>query len=243
MVVAPAAITVALSAPASQKRRESFIRHPFFLAGWQDRPMFFAPGHILHWRFHFGSTLSSVVPVRVVEHNAAGLTIWLAKGSPILDIELPDGAHLRDLPPESRPPAGYPLKPSVWPQGSALIHQPSEGAYAVWWLFATGPFSRKPKFKAWYVNLERRVYHDDVIDVFDHELDLYVHADRSWTWKDEESFAEKTGHPAYWSAEEAADIRAAGEEVAALAKAAAFPFDGTWCDFSPPGHWGQPTLP
>ncbi|MEU8709368.1 hypothetical protein [Streptomyces sp. NPDC048565] len=74
----------------------------------------------------------------------------------------------------------------------------------------------------------------------DHELDITVAADRSRRWKDERSFAEKTGHPAYWSARQAAAIRAEGQRPARLAESRAFPFDGSWCDFRPPSHWTTP---
>ncbi|MEK8144302.1 DUF402 domain-containing protein [Streptomyces sp. M10(2022)] len=71
-------------------------------------------------------------------------------------------------------------------------------------------FGRKQKFRGWYVNLERRVHHGEDIDVADHELDINVAPDRTWRWKDEESFEQKTGHPAYWSSGEAMTIRAEG---------------------------------
>ncbi|WP_406147164.1 hypothetical protein [Streptomyces sp. NBC_01012] len=45
--------------------------------------------------------------------------------------------------------------------------------------------------------LHRNGAHREDIDVTDHELDVTVAADRSRRWKDERSFAEKTGHPAY----------------------------------------------
>lgn len=64
-----------------------------------------------------------------------------------------------------------------------------------------------------------------------------VDADRSWRWKDEEEFAAKTGHPLYWTAAQAAQIRQDGEQLAKLAEAGVFPFDGTWCDWRPDPAW------
>ena len=60
---------------------------------------------------------------------------------------------------------------------------------------------------------------------------------------DEESFAAKTGHPSYWTTREAEAIRAEGHRVARLAETGAFPFDGSWCDFTPPSSWALPELP
>ncbi|MFJ8754045.1 hypothetical protein ACIREO_32675 [Streptomyces sp. NPDC102441] len=77
----------------------------------------------------------------------------------------------------------------------------------------------------------------------DHELDVTVAADRSRRWKDERSFAEKTGHPAYWPAEQAVAIRTERERVVRLAESRTCPFDGTWSDFRPPSHWTPPPPP
>lgn len=197
------------------------------------------PGQILHWNFFIGGHLSASVPVRLVERTTAGQLVWMETGTPMWRTVLPRGAtHLRDIAPHDRPAEGYPVAPDRWPMGNALFYQPAGAAHSVLWLFG-----RRQKFRGWYVNLERRVHHGDDIDIADHELDLNVAPDRTWRWKDEQSFAEKTGHPAYWTAEEAAAIRTEGDTVARLAEAGTFPFDGSWCDFRPPSAWTTPPRP
>jgi hypothetical protein len=81
----------------------------------------------------------------------------------------------------------------------------------------------------WYVNLQAPPIpwtDGDLagIDTFDHALDIVVAPDRQWRWKDENE---------YWTVERAEHIRAEGERVIQDIDAAAFPFDGTWCDFRP----------
>ncbi|WP_327116343.1 DUF402 domain-containing protein [Streptomyces sp. NBC_01341] len=195
-------------------------------------------GGILRWNLFIGGHLSSSVPVRLVEHTDEGQLLWLETGTPMWLTDLPGGAHLRDIPPEERPAGGYPLKAGRWPMGSALIHQPTAGGHAVFWFFG-----RRRRFRGWYVNLEHRNHHGEDIDVADHELDITVSRSHAWRWKDERSFAEKTGHPSYWSPDEAAAIRAEGERVVRLAETRTFPFDGSWCDFKPPSHWTIPPRP
>ncbi|MFZ3472463.1 DUF402 domain-containing protein [Streptomyces sp. 4.24] len=189
---------------------------------------------LVNFHLILGDTVSMICPARVVEDRADGLLLWIAPGSPVWRAELPTGAHLRDLPPGG----SYPLRASRWRRGGALILQPAGAGHAVWWTF-----TEEQEFRGWYVNLESRRREDADIHVTDQELDITVAPDRVWRWKDEESFAAKTGHPVYWTAAEAAGIRAEGERVAALVEAAAFPFDGTWCDFRPPASWTVPTLP
>ncbi|MFD5818408.1 DUF402 domain-containing protein [Streptomyces sp. NPDC127038] len=195
-------------------------------------------GQILTWNLYLGGQLSTAGPVRVVELMEDGLLLWLSVGSPVWEVELPGDAHLRDIPPQNRPEGGYPVRPDAWHRGSALIYQPTGASHAVWWLF-----SADMQFQGWYVNFERRFRHSDSINVIDLELDLTVAPDRTWQWKDEESFEAKTGHPAYWTTDEAAAIRAEGKEVARLAEAGRFPFDGRWCDFRPSSDWGLPDRP
>ncbi|MEU2589103.1 DUF402 domain-containing protein [Streptomyces avermitilis] len=198
-------------------------------------------GRVLRWNLYLGGHLSTCTPVRVVESGPEGLLLWLAVGSPAWHAVLPPGAHLRDIPPEERPADGYPLRAGHWHRGNALIHQPADASHAVWWLFSSRDGSGG--FSGWYVNLERHRRDADDIDVLDLELDVTVRPDRTWEWKDEESFAAKTGHPSYWTPREAEDIRAEGHRVARLAESGVFPFDGTWCDFTPPSSWALPELP
>ncbi|WP_203653846.1 DUF402 domain-containing protein, partial [Actinocatenispora rupis] len=119
---------------------------------------------------------------------------------------------------------------------------PPGGDHSVWWFTTDGG-----AFAGWYVNLERHVVRTDGdlagIDAVDQELDGWVAPDRVWHWKDEESFAAKTGDPAFWSADEALAVRAEGERLRSLAEAGAPPFDGTWCDWRPDPSWALPTLP
>ncbi|GAA2241642.1 DUF402 domain-containing protein [Kitasatospora cystarginea] len=202
--------------------------------------MYLEEGRVLRWNFSFGGQLLAVVPVRVVAHGADGLWLWMAGGSPVWEAELPAGRHIRDIDPAQWPPGGYRLVPGRWYEGGSLIFQPSGAGHAVWWKFAPEPGCA---FDGWYVNLERRTRRGDDIDVADQELDLTVAPDGTWRWKDEESFAAKTGHPAYWTAEQAAEVRAEGERLARLAQGREFPFDGSRCDYRPPADWGRPPLP
>lgn len=201
--------------------------------------MFFETGQVLRRRFYFGGIIQQIYPVRVVRHDAVGLLVWLAPDSPMWRAAIPGGGRVRDLDPDAWPADGFPLIPDTWRLDGALIYQPAQNdAQSVWWIFgADGGFS------GWYVNLERRVHDGADIDVFDAELDLLVTPDHQWRWKDEESFAQKTGHPRFWSTAEAVAIRERGLRLARLAETRSFPFDGTWCDFRPDPAWEPPPLP
>lgn len=196
------------------------------------------PGQVIRWHFTFGGQTSVIVPLRVVRDTPSGLYLWVHGNSPAWRADLPEGMHLRDIHPSKRPLGGYRLVADTWYSDSALIYQPRDGGYAVWWRW-----SLEGEFTGWYVNLERRERDGLDIVVTDLELDLTVAPDRTWEFKDVESFNDKTGDPAYWTAEEAAAVRAEGERLASLAEAGKFPFDGTHIDFRPPAEWQIPGLP
>lgn len=188
-------------------------------------------------RMYFGSALTQVIPARVVRRDAEGLLLWIAGGTPVWRTARPGGRALRDVPREQWPTA---MEPDEWFGHGVLQWLPAGADHAVWW-FWRGDGA----FDSWYVNLERHAVWPDGtgVDVVDQELDGVVTPDHRWTWKDEESFAAKTGHPAFWSAAEAAAVRAEGDRVRALAEAGAAPFDGTWCDFRPDPSWSVPERP
>jgi hypothetical protein len=78
---------------------------------------------------------------------------------------------------------------------------------------------------------------------YDQALDVLVAADRTWHWKDEDEFAERTGHPLFWDQAAASAIRSEANRLIGLAEAAQFPFDGTWCNFRPDPDWQPTELP
>lgn len=196
-------------------------------------------GRIIWQRMYFGSALTQVIPARVVRHDAAGLLLWVAGGSGVWRLRGRDGTPLRDVPRDGWPTE---MRPDEWFGYGVLEWLPTGVDHAVWWFWTD-----EGAFRSWYVNLERHaVWVDGAlagVDVVDQELDGVVSPDHRWTWKDEESFAAKTGHPAFWSAPEAAAVRAEGERVRAIAEAGAAPFDGTWCDFRPEPAWSVPDRP
>jgi hypothetical protein len=165
------------------------------------------------------------------------LLVWLAGGTDLKALTTGDGSPPRRL--ADQLAAEWRMTDRVW-RGEGILQwfPPDHSAFSVWWFFDSG------RFDSWYVNLEApAVRWSDGVDTSDHALDLVVGPDRSWTFKDEDEFAERIGHPWYWTPEEASGIRAEAERVANLVDEGRFPFDGTWCGFSTPPEWTVPTLP
>ncbi|MFR9778003.1 DUF402 domain-containing protein [Micromonospora sp. MS34] len=181
-----------------------------------------------------------VRPARVVLDDDRGLLLWLARASPVANEVAADGRGMRAMPFSEWLGAGYRLVPGRWNGPGLLKFLPTGAAHSVWWFRDAGD-----RFCHWYVNLEEPgVRWDDGavagVDIVDQDLDVVVRPDLSWEWKDEEEFVERLAFPEhYWVPDEKA-VRAEGERVIRLAEAGEFPFDGTWCDFTPPTDWGVP---
>jgi hypothetical protein len=194
---------------------------------------------VLYRDFRGDGSLVLLMPQRIVSDDERGLLTWRPIGTPYLFRRTADGRDRREIPFRERHTVPWVLAPMTW-TGRHVLHLFRPGrAHSVWWMF-------RPDFTLdrWYVNLEAPPARGPGrVDTFDHALDIVVAPDRTWYWKDEHELLERVGHPAYWTAEEAAGIRAEGERVIADIEAARFPFDGTWLDFRPDPSWPLPTLP
>ena len=94
------------------------------------------------------------------------------------------------------------------------------------------------RFVCWYVNLQAPlVVHGDRFDTTDWALDVVVHPDGTWRWKDEDDFTEVQ---ALGILDEvaAAEVRAEGERVVE-----AKPWPTGWEDWRPPAEWEPLSLP
>lgn len=194
---------------------------------------------VLYRDYRGDGRLVLAMPQRVVSEDRRGLLTWRPIGTPYLMRRTVDGRDRREIPFDRRDTVRWRLAPMTW-TGRHVLHLFRPGrAHSVWWMF-------RPDltFDRWYVNLEAPpVRRAGRVDTFDHALDLVVPPDRSWRWKDEDEYLERIGHPAYWDAAGAKEIRAEGERVVADVEAGRFPFDGTWLDFRPGPDWPVPSLP
>jgi hypothetical protein len=204
----------------------------------------FAPGRlILHRNVRHGR-IGWVRPAHVVSDDERGLLVWLARGSAVGSEVCADGRGMRAMPFAEWVGQDYRVHVGSWQGPGLLKFLPATAggfaAHSVWWFR-----NDAGRFTNWYVNLEQPgVRWDDGdlagVDVVDQDLDVVVWPDHSWQWKDEDAFVERLAFPQhYWVSDESA-VRTEGERVIELVEAGAFPFDGTWCDFTPDPAWPVP---
>ncbi|NUT02239.1 MAG: DUF402 domain-containing protein, partial [Hamadaea sp.] len=173
----------------------------------------------------------------VLADDDRGLLLWVPRGAPMLDRKAVDGRGLRAMPFAEWLVTETKLWEMTWRGPAILKVLPPGEDYSVW-LFRT----EDGAFRGWYVNLEEHgVRWDDGsvagVDIVDQDLDIWVEPDRSWSWKDEEEFAERLAYSSdYWVADGDA-VRQVGERVIKRIEAAEFPFDGSLRTLTGEAEW------
>jgi len=200
--------------------------------------MRFEPGRVVLHRHFQGPRLGLLKTAVVLADDERGLLLWVPRGAPMLDRKAVDGRGLRAMPFSEWLVTETKLWETTWRGPAILKVLPPGEDYSVW-LFRDDHGS----FRGWYVNLEEAAvrWDDETIagvDIVDQDLDIWVEPDRSWSWKDEEEFAERlayappgslSGEPpevqsGYWVSDGDA-VRQTGERVIKRIEAGEFPFD------------------
>ena len=166
--------------------------------------------------------------VYVVNDGPELLVTYLPEGAPFA---FPDG----DWPGGRHPWDGR----GAWSgHGVLMLQRPGE-AHAVWHFW--GGVERR--FGAWYLNLQAPFRRTAIgFDTLDHELDVIVRPDGTWSFKDEELLAERIADGRLTTAE-VGEIRGEGKRVAAELDAGRRWWSNDWLDWRPDPAWPLPELP
>jgi hypothetical protein len=197
------------------------------------------PGQIVYLRHWQRDQPSQAGPFHVAEARTDGVLLWAPADTTYWNFDMPDGRTMDRTP--LREWTATPRVPVVKTVRHALLSwHPTGCDYSVR-LF----FRPDGEFYAWYANLELPAvaWHQDGLtglDTVDWDLDVWVHPDRRWQWKDEELFAARLAEPDVYWVDDPDRVRRAGRDIVELVEAGAFPFDGTWVDFRPDPAWPAP---
>jgi predicted RNA-binding protein associated with RNAse of E/G family len=94
-------------------------------------------------------------------------------------------------------------------------------------------FRREDEFAGWYVNFQEPFRRwDGGFDTQDLELDIWIPRDGPWEWKDREALEERVREGRF-TAEQAAQVRAEADAVAANLDAGRSWWDAAWAEWSP----------
>jgi hypothetical protein len=195
--------------------------------------MTFRPGETVVRRFlHRDFRLAAVQAARVVADDDRGILLHVDIGAESMRRTDLAGAPTRHLPVAEELALPTMLAPVRRENYRTLMLLPAGAPHSVSW-----SWQADGTFLGWYANLETPARRwPGGVDSHDQTLDVLVAPDLSWHFKDEEDLAALD--PA-----EAATVHAEGSRLGELAETAAFPFDGTWRDFTAPPDWTPARLP
>lgn len=193
------------------------------------------PGDQALLRHVYRGHVASALPVTVVEDTHERVAMLRMAGTPTK-------APVHDTPEElfrSLAAGTYEVGDSSWEHTNAVEIAPVGRAHSVWPMW----FKDSWEFVCWYVNLQEPLRRTRFgWDTLDQSLDVIVHADLTWRWKDEDHFAllQEVG---ILTTEQADAVRREGEAVIADIEAGRPPFNEPWPDWRPDPAWPMPTLP
>nr|WP_119590378.1 DUF402 domain-containing protein [Streptomyces scabiei] len=201
---------------------------------------FWEPGSQILWRYreNGGDRFHIARPVTVVRDDAELLAVWLAPGTECVRPVLADGTSPNSEPLASRYTKPRSVRLGRW-SGTGVLKLARPGEPWSVWLF----WEQGWRFKNWYVNLETpQARWDGGVDSEDHFLDICVFPDRTWTWLDEDEFAQAQ-QDGLMDASGAERVREAGRSAVDVIRAWGPPFADGWQHWRPNPAWGVPSLP
>jgi len=185
------------------------------------------PGDTVLWRNVYNGRVTSCYPCRYVGDWDGRQGFYCQPGSRVKRSRLGRESYLE------RWIAGAPPLDHVWERTQHLRFVGARDAHSVE-LF----WNEEWELLGWYVNLQAPlVVRGDRFDTTDWALDVWVDADGTWSWKDEDDFAQAQ-ELGILDAAAAADVRAEGERVIAE-----HPWPTGWEDWRPPPQWQPLPLP
>ena len=99
------------------------------------------------------------------------------------------------------------------------------------------------EFLSYYINFQLPFKRNlCALDTLDLDLDLIVHPDFRYEWKDEDDYQQAINHGAI-SREWVRGIEEAKSKIFSRLEKRQYPFDGSWLDWMPNPSWSPPALP
>jgi hypothetical protein len=185
----------------------------------------YAPGEELLLRHLHHGRVVMALPARVLAHDDE-LVAWVAPGTPIVyPVGLEDGRLL--------PLDRWTVEERPWYGNGCVFAMPPGRAHSIvhFW-------NDDGSFRGWYVNLQDPLRETPRgFDTRDRQLDLWIEAGGTVTWKDEDHL-EQAVELGLMTAAECLAARAEAERVLRE-----WPFPTGWEDWRPDPAWPLPSLP
>ena len=197
-------------------------------------------GDVVALRFIRNRPADSIVPVRVVADDPSHVALYLQPGSPRLIHATADGGALpRSIPFLERERLIGGLRDYVWTDRHVLMLQEPGRMSSIWYWWSEESW----EFIGAYVNLQLPLVRTPVgFDTADYLLDVVIHPDMTWEWKDEDELAAAVA-AGIVGPELARALRSEGERTIADLEVRRWPFDADFTAWRPDPAWTVPAMP
>jgi hypothetical protein len=195
----------------------------------------FGIGQVIVYREVERGRILDAKPVVVVRDDDEQTLLWLPLGT---ETRQPELIHHMPGTPRVWRDDNWELVGGVWRWAELLIVLEPDAPRATWLRWdAAG------RFAGWYVNLQSPAVRTPIgFDFLDHQLDILVAPDRSWTWKDEDELVAAVEQGRLRD-DDAREIRRQATRAVHDIEAAAPPFDSRHLSWRPDADWPHPSLP
>ncbi len=186
------------------------------------------PGEIVALRYLMRTTgrPGAGWPLRVVEDREDRVALYLQRGTRFRQVRRVDGTYQQTW--------------DTWRYETLRLMFPGR-FYSVWLFWNVDGSERS--LRAYYVNMEEPFRRSAIgFDTNDHQLDIVVQPDLTWSWKDKALF-EDFVREGYYSQEFATRVREEAASVIELIEARRPPFRDGWEEWEPDPSWTVPELP
>jgi protein associated with RNAse G/E len=197
------------------------------------------PGDVIVWRGIYQQRVWNAMPVIVVKDTPEEIALALLPGAEGM---APEGYSEGKQNGKRRWDFKYKrwkVEQYTWHTNRLLLILEPQKYYStmLFWNAKSG------EFICYYVNFQIPFKRSRCgVDTLDLELDLIIHPDYSYDWKDLDDYMQAIDHgvtPAEWINE----IDEASLELMAKLEKREYPLDGSWLDWKPDRDWVPPKLP
>lgn len=197
------------------------------------------PGDVISWRGIYRERIWHVQPTLLVKDSSDDIVLALLPGTEcIAEENYPKGKNNRKRRWDFKD-RDWKLSSYIWQKNRLLLIFEPDSFYStiLFWN------QERDEFLSYYINFQLPFKRTQFsVDTLDLDLDLLIHPDFSYEWKDVDDYQKAISHGVILP-EWADEIDSAGVEIFQKLEKRQYPFDGSWLDWKPDPAWIPPNLP
>lgn len=198
-----------------------------------------SPGEVIAWRGIFRKRVWHVQPTILVKDSPTETVLTLIPGTECIAEESYPKGKKSDMRRWYFIDKDWKLAKYTWQTNRLLLIFEPEKYYStiLFWNHQSN------EFVCYYINFQLPFQRNHrAMDTLDLDLDLIIHPDFTYAWKDVDDYQKAMDHGLI-AREWMQAIEKSKLEILEKLEKRQYPFDGSWLDWMPDPNWSAPTLP